>query len=51
MPNGKPIQQLSYTYDNKLNLRTRRDNAAGIVEGFEYDELNRIQRWTILASR
>jgi RHS repeat-associated protein len=47
LSNSKPIQSLNYAYDNKLNLKVRRDNIAGITEGFDYDGLNRLRLWTI----
>src|SRR5205814_903559 len=41
------IQDLDYLFDKKRNLQSRHDNLVPTTELFDYDELNRLQRWKI----
>jgi RHS repeat-associated protein len=44
------IQSLSYGFDDKGNLQSRRDELLAFSETFEYDELNRLERWKTTAA-
>jgi RHS repeat-associated protein len=39
----KPLQDLSYGYDKRLNLQNRTDGLQGMQEGFTYDSLDRLR--------
>lgn len=39
---GTVVQNLSYTYDQRLNLTSRKDARQNLVEWFQYDDLDRI---------
>ena len=47
---GGTIQSLTYAFDAKGNLQTRRDELRSFYETFEYDELNRLGRWKTTAA-
>lgn len=39
------VQSLTYALDPKRNLRERRDDTNGVLETFDYDEVNRLYEW------
>ena len=39
------VQGLTYSSDQKRNLKERRDDTSGLLETFDYDELNRLHVW------
>ncbi|WP_426733189.1 RHS repeat-associated core domain-containing protein [Myxococcus faecalis] len=41
------IQALAYGFDLNGNLETRIDERANIIEGFNYDHLDRLKGWTV----
>jgi RHS repeat-associated protein len=44
------VQHLAYEFDARLNVASRTDTLHGLKEIFEYDRLNRLERWTTLVN-
>jgi RHS repeat-associated protein len=47
---GTTLQSLSYVFDGKGNVHQRTDDQRGLGETFDYDELNRLARWTVASA-
>ncbi|MGH8503532.1 MAG: hypothetical protein ACREVE_13875 [Gammaproteobacteria bacterium] len=43
---GGAVQDLAYDFDPIGNLKSRQDNLQGLWEGFDYDDLNRVETIT-----
>lgn len=44
---GNSVQNLAYAFDTLGNLTSRQDNAAGSLESFSYDNLNRLTIYSL----